>query len=153
MCHRKESGFWGSESNLKLGRFNMLFPYLSSWTGCLSGPEAVNGAGRLLWWCTRLVRPWQHCPTHFSLTITPPPRPFLVSYYAPILLSGRGSATWRRQTFFTCFHWCFQQWWTILNPSKEICNGSVTSALYKNATRTTREIRKERCVRTLENGC
>lgn len=153
MCHRKESGFWGSESNLKLGRFNMLFPYLSSWTGCLSGPEAVNGAGRLLWWCTRLVRPWQHCPTHFSLTITPPPPPLPCI----ILPTDTPERSWQCHmtptNVFTCFHWCFQQWWTILNPSKEICNGSVTSALYKNATRTTREIRKERCVRTLENGC
>ena len=109
--------------------------------------------GRLLWWCTCLFRPWQHCPTHSSLKITPPPRPFLVSYYAPILLERSWQCHITPTNVFTCFHWCFQQWWTILNSSKEIWKGFATFALYRNATRATREIRNESCVRTLENGC
>ena len=116
MCHRKESGFWGSESNLKLGRFNMLFPYLSSRTGCLSGPEAVNGAGRLLWWCTCLVRPWQHCPPHSSITITPPPPPLLPCI---ILRTDTPERSWQcHMTPTNVFHMFSLVFPTVMNNFK-----------------------------------
>ena len=90
-------------------------------------------------------------PTFPLRSPPPPPLPCI------ILRTDTPERSWQCHmtptNVFTCFHWCFQQWWTILNSSKETWKGFATFALYRNATRATREIRNESCVRTLENGC